>query len=137
MRIRTRLSRCSIFNEILACGYSFLGYTWVGDRVCADEEIYISKDKNLLLWLNFISGDYTLYRRIPNEPECEWQKEPLFSPENSAKGWISKEESPENAFVVKNWRYIKLILENGETLYFEQCSGFDMDDEIVLKCDDL
>jgi len=147
-RISMILDWGSVTLELRACGWKFVGYTYLWDdkRIVEDEELWISGDGHYILWVNHIDAVWFLYRRIERAEETlrlrgvGWQAEGLFGPDGEGRSdetnigqiWPSTEGTDEHH--PDNWRFLKVEAGDG-VYYYELCASGDMpEDAILLEC---
>ena len=135
MWIDTRLSRDEIEDEITLRGFKFLGYTYLYDdrREVLDELIFMSRDKEYILWLEWIGGTWSLYKRIKREPPAKWHDHPILPPDSRIQIYASRDYCEDD----RGWRWLKVVYRDGKVEYYEYCDGDDVDDGIRLQCDSI
>ncbi len=130
--IETRLSRDEIEDEIISAGFEFLCNTYLYDqkREVPDEQIFIERSKEHILWINWIDITWTLYARIDRKPSAKWQKDPITPPNFYPKIFASAEYCEEHL----GWLWLKVVYRDGRVEYYQYCSGGEIDEGIALSC---
>ena len=133
MRINTRKGRDEITLEIEMCGWRFLGYM-IGvenGREYWDDEVFVSPNRDKVLWINWMNGEWFLYREI-NTIDCSWQQDWVRLSE--ADVLLDTSSEGKRVLIFNNWRYLRVhFRDRDEMKYYELIDGGDLDEEIRLE----